>query len=216
MKKRKFLALLCLFSFLSSAAVFSATQNVLSSSPPTPNLKAFTKMYSFSDLEQISFQGDIEYKTILDFIQTKFKSIRPENAELIASELVKQGKFYEMDPKFVAAIMAVESGFNHKAYHYGAMGLGQIMRGNLKNFGIEDPYSITQNVMGTTKHVKDLLTLFRNQSFQIQLTLSSYLLGTHKVVKKHLFDERTHRYVGAVLSRYQVLRALSEKLQTDH
>ena len=70
------------------------------------------------------------------------KKLRPEQVDEIATALLKCGYGYNIDPRFLAAIIAVESDFDiYCLSESGAMGLGQLMPFNVKEAGIANPGS---------------------------------------------------------------------------
>lgn len=145
---------------------------------------------------------------IYGYIRKFNPSVSSNNAFLIAQELAYQGKELKIDPKFVAAIMAVESRFNHRIAHNGAMGLGQLMGSTARSLGVRDPFSITQNVRGTSIYIKQNLDLFSTVETQGQLALACYLLGPRGVREGRGFPVRVHRYVGLVNVHYNALLGL--------
>ncbi len=129
--------------------------------------------------------------------------ISSENATLITNSLVDTGKQMGVDPKLVAAIMSVESGFNHKAAHHGALGLGQLMRSTALRLGISDPFSITQNVTATTQYVKNMMDYWTGHPQQTSMALASYLRGPEYVRRsKDPLSGRSKAYVDGVMFHY--------------
>lgn len=110
----------------------------------------------------------------------------------------------------VAAVIAVESGFNEKAVSpKGAKGLMQLMPGTAKRYGVSDVFDPAQNIQGGTAYLKYLMALFNND---IQLTLAAYNAGEHAVVKYgHRIPPypETRKYVQLVLARYQPVKGTS-------
>jgi hypothetical protein len=134
---------------------------------------------------------------------------RPQLSEatrnILVEALVSEAERHGIDPKLVAAVMSVESAFNPTAYNRGAMGLGQLMRGTAAHLGISDPYSVTQNVAGTTRYIVQMLGYWEGHSQQVPLALSSYLLGPVAAKKQERtgFSKRVHAYVDHVLTHYE-------------
>ena len=129
--------------------------------------------------------------------------ISSENATLIASSLVDTGTQMGVDPKLVAAIISVESGFNHKAAYHGALGLGQLMRGTALRLGVTDPFSITQNITGTTQYVKNMMDYWAGHPQQTSMALASYLRGPEYVRRsKNPLAGRSEAYINNVMWAY--------------
>ncbi|NBV82783.1 lytic transglycosylase domain-containing protein [bacterium] len=140
---------------------------------------------------------------IRELIVRRNPRISSENAALISTSLVSTGQQMNVDPKLVAAIMSVESGFNHRAAHGGAMGLGQLMRGTAIRLGISDPFSITQNITATTKYVKIMMDLWQGHPDQTAMALASYLRGPDFVKRsKNPLSGRSKSYVDNVMWHY--------------
>ena len=102
----------------------------------------------------------------------------------------------------VKAVVQVESNFNPNAVSKaGAIGLMQIMPGNLAAFRLHDPYDPRANIMAGTRYLKSLLKRFDNN---IALSLAAYNAGP-AVVEKYQgippYDE-TRNYVNRVMRYY--------------
>lgn len=139
---------------------------------------------------------------------------RPQLSEatrnILVESLLSEAAVHGVDPKLVAAIMSVESGFNPHAYNRGAIGLGQLMRGTAARLGVKDPYSVTQNVAGTTQYVAQMLAYWEGHPQQVPLALSSYLMGPLAAKRQESsgFGKKAHAYVKHVLNHY---RRISEQ-----
>lgn len=161
-----------------------------------------------------NYDEKAEYDTIMAYIQDKFKRVDKEEAEEISESLVKYGKEHDLDPKFAAALIARESGFNKKAVsRTGAKGLGQIKDFNFKSLEISDPFSIKENIRGTTKYIRELIGNWENpkkkqsvvnadtESDRIRLALASYFKGPG-AVRREGVDAKSHEYVDDILKYY--------------
>ena len=134
---------------------------------------------------------------------------RPQLSEatrnILVEALISEAALHGLDPKLVAAVISVESGFNPQAYNRGAIGLGQLMRGTAARLGIKDPYSVTQNVAGTTRYMGQMLAYWEGSPQQVPLALSSYLLGPVAAKRQASsgFGKKAHAYVNHVLAHYR-------------
>jgi len=192
------------YSFYATS-VFSA-QTAAAHLKATENLRIF----SITDLPRSS-QTDVDDKARLDaYIESRRPQLSESSRNILVDALMEASTAYDVDPKLVAAVMSVESGFDVNAYNHGAIGLGQLMRGTARHLGIADPYSITQNVDGTTRYVVQMLDAWEDHPQQVPLALTSYLIGPGAAKKKASqgFGKRVHAYVGHVLSHYGRIKAI--------
>lgn len=181
--------------------------------------------------QDASQNEELEFKTILAYIQTEYPKINQEDAKKIAEYLVQYGKEHNVDPKFAAALIARESAFNKEAVSVtGAKGLGQIKDFNFKDLNIGNPFDIKQNISGTTKYLKEMLGNWdirmkepkkhiskgkkvpQTESEKIKLALASYYKG-FSAVNKEGMDPKTSGYVNDILKKYSELIALKEKVK---
>jgi soluble lytic murein transglycosylase len=84
-----------------------------------------------------------------------------------------------VDFPLLKAVIRAESAFDPKAVSKkGALGLMQIMPGNLKAFQVHDPFDPWQNIMGGARYLKFLIKRFKGQ---VPLALAAYNAGPRKV-----------------------------------
>ena len=80
----------------------------------------------------------------------------------------------------------------------------QLMPGTAARYGVTKPYDAAQSIMGGTRYLKDLLTMFNGR---VDLALAGYNAGEGAVMK---FGnnippyEETRNYVKLILKRYAV------------
>lgn len=192
-----------------SAKTIKSKKNKYKKIKPKVVLKPFSGSFPYQNLSE-RFSNVTENRAcIYTYIQTLNPLVSTTDAFLIASELAFQGEAQEIDPRFVAAVIAVESRFNRHASHSGARGLGQLMGSTARVLGVEDPYNITQNVTATTRYVKQNVSLFPKSPYQGQLALACYLLGPRGVREGKGFSGRVHRYVANVQTHYEALLNLN-------
>ncbi len=150
------------------------------------------------------------YRCIYQFVTAKYSKVPPEDAHEIATTLVAFGRQHQVDPKFTAALIARESGFNRRAISSsGAKGLGQIKDMNFPKLNISDPFDIRQNVSGTTQYMKSLLTMWKDRSEKVSLSLASYFRGPVAVSRDQgVLDDQSRAYVSDILGIYEQLLAM--------
>lgn len=114
-----------------------------------------------------------------------------------ADLFLKAGAKYGVDPKLLAAVAKVESGYDPRAVSpAGARGLMQLMPGTARGLGVDDPFDPEQAVNGAAKMLKGLLKEFKS----MPLALAAYNAGggaVHKYGGIPPFSE-TQAYVPKV------------------
>lgn len=135
------------------------------------------------------------------------KKLKPEVVQEISIALLRAGYKHNMDPRFLAAIIAVESDFDVLCLSSsGAMGLGQMMPFNLKEAGVKNPWNPTENVMGTARLLRNLLDSYKNRSDGTLLAVAAYNAGSGAVRRagyKVPNGAQVQRYVWKVYNRYK-------------
>jgi hypothetical protein len=117
--------------------------------------------------------------------------------ELIRSASEEAG----LDPALVAAVAAVESGFNPRAVSpAGAVGVMQLMPGTAAALGVSDPFDPAQNVRAGARYLRSLLDRFG----KLELALAAYNAGPGAVERYGGIPPypETRAYVQAVLNLY--------------
>lgn len=166
--------------------------------------------FQLVDLPAVFVADSLDYHRIYQYVVQKNPSISDSMRQDIALAIVEAGRTENIDPKLIAAIIAVESRFNPRAHNRGAMGLGQLMRGTAQSLGIQDPYSVTQNALGTGKYLRKMLAEFEGHSQQIPLGLAAYMMGPIAAKRQvsRGFGQKAHKYVGMVLHQHAVVAGL--------
>lgn len=111
-------------------------------------------------------------------------SISYDEADVIVRALINHSVRYKLDPRFVVAVVAVESSFKSTATSQaGAQGLGQLMPATAKSMGIYDSYEPTKNLEGTVRYLKLNLNRWSHlpPQKQVELALASYNAGYNAV-----------------------------------
>ena len=118
------------------------------------------------------------------------------------------GGKYGVDPYLIFCTMSQESGFTSGAVSpKGAQGLMQLMPDTAARYGVTNPYDVAQSIMGGTRYLKDLLTMFNGR---VDLALAGYNAGEGAVMKYGNtippYSE-TRNYVKLILARYSKKQA---------
>jgi soluble lytic murein transglycosylase-like protein len=153
------------------------------------------------------------------FIRSRNPRLSQQEADQIAWAILRFSAHYGVDPRFIVAIVLVESGFNPDATsRKGAAGLGQLMPSTARGLGVVDPYDPIQNLHGTVKLVRGHLERYWAQTGDpngwehVVLTLAAYNAGSG-AVRKHggvpPYRE-TQNYVRKVIRVYKQLCGIRE------
>ncbi|MDO8683653.1 MAG: lytic transglycosylase domain-containing protein [Armatimonadota bacterium] len=119
------------------------------------------------------------------------KKLTPQQAESIAACILSYSEKYDVDPRFIVAVILAESHFRVTATsRKGAMGLGQLMPGTAAGLGVSNPYDPQQNLEGSIRLIRGHLNKLSGGARWTQLTpehislaLASYNAGPGAVRK---------------------------------
>ena len=88
---------------------------------------------------------------------------------------------YNVPVSLIKGIITAESAGNPRAHSgAGAKGLMQLMDGTARDLGVRDPFDPEQNIMGGTKYIRSMLTMFDNDE---RMALAAYNAGPGNVQK---------------------------------
>ena len=95
-------------------------------------------------------------------------------------DLVKStSEWYQIDPRLILSIIAIESGFNKMATSNAkAMGLMQLIPATADRFNVKNAYDAVQNVKGGIRYLKWLLGYYRGD---VELVVAAYNAGEKAV-----------------------------------
>lgn len=139
------------------------------------------------------------------FIHRRNPVLSADRVAYLAQRIRYWGDRDHVDPRLIAALVAVESSFDATSRSVdGALGLGQLMPDTAKDLGVQDPLDADQNLMGTCRYLADLL----DQWHDVRLAVASYNAGPVGI-KRELaaggLVPEVRQYVDAVMNQYQQL-----------
>lgn len=103
--------------------------------------------------------------------------------------------------RLVLSVARTESSLVHmRVSGTGAMGLMQLMPGTAQELGVDDPFSVEQNVDGGVRYLKQLLTAYRGN---VRRALAAYNAGPGRIARRGPLNmpAETRTYVSRVLSQ---------------
>lgn len=166
---------------------------------------------SVPDLSGVAGDSLSQYE---EYIHRHRKSLSADQVKRIATAVLSNCRKYGLDPRLEMAVIQCESDFNPLTRSGpGAMGLGQIMPANAKDWGVSDPFNIEQNVYASVRELRSYLDTWKGRDAHTQLILSlaSYNAGLGNVRKYGNnvppFKE-TQRYVVKVSNLYFKLKTI--------
>jgi hypothetical protein len=180
-------------------------QNILPEPPPANPSKVTSSRPGLDPNADDTWEAQ---KNAFEVLARRYnKKLTQIQSREIGNALVDAGRANNIDPRFLAAIIAVESDFNiYCLSRSGAMGLGQIMPFNLKEAGITNAWNPTQNVWGTARLLRGHLNDYRNRADGTLLAVAAYNAGPGAVRRagyKVPPGAQVQRYVWKVYYKYK-------------
>jgi hypothetical protein len=134
--------------------------------------------------EMVYFKGHEEaYAAQVKKFNTK---IGDSDARLIARAILNycNKTNWEVDPRFVMALVAAESRFKTNAVSSaGALGLGQLMPATARSFGVSNAFDPVQNLYGCVKYIEREQHRWGKSKNKHDLILAAYNAGPGAVKK---------------------------------
>lgn len=109
---------------------------------------------------------------------------------------------YGFDPALIRAVVAAESGFDHRAVsRKGARGLMQLMPGTASSYGVRDLHDPASNLDAGVAYLRDLMVRYDGD---LTLALAAYNAGPEAVARYGGVPpyEETRRYLGRIRRFY--------------
>jgi soluble lytic murein transglycosylase-like protein len=137
------------------------------------------------------------------YIREKTVGIKVDSVSKTYDAIIRKAQIkYGIAFSLIKAVIHAESGFNPRAVSKkGAKGLMQIMPDNYRALSVSDPFDPSQNIMGGTRYLKQLLNRY---DAKLPLALAAYNAGP-TVVDLYLrippYTE-TQNYVQKVMTLY--------------
>jgi soluble lytic murein transglycosylase-like protein len=183
------------------------TQSTTIPQPPparTPAIQA-----SYPGLDPNTLEDPIESRkpAFMALVRRFNPKLRDDQVDEIATAVLTAGMANNMDPRFLAAIIAVESDFDPTCLSSsGAMGLCQLMPFNLPEAGVTNAWNITQNITGGARLLRRHLNDYGNRPDATLLAVAAYNAGPGAVRRagyKVPPGKQVQRYVWKVYNRYK-------------
>lgn len=181
--------------FAGGSVIFLAALILLISGRASADfLEEFTRTRDFAQ-ETLSVMRGVRESVPVDTSLLRGKSQTIGLDALIRQKAARHG----IDPNFVRAVIAVESGYNPFARSpKGAMGLMQLMPATAAELGVANPWEPEENLEGGIYYLASLLSEFRD----VKDALIAYNAGPEVVRKKLTVPQETKQYVRLVLTHF--------------
>ncbi len=173
-------------------------------SRPAAPARSANPYFGFDDSQQASYKS---------LARRSNPRLSDEMANYIATSILAAAQAHSLDPRFLAAVVKVESSFDpYCLSSAGAMGLGQLMPFNLKPLGVGNAWDPGQNLRGAAKMLRNNLDTYARQPNGTLLAVAAYHAGVgavNRAGKAVPARAATQKYVWKV---YYAYRALAPEL----
>lgn len=103
----------------------------------------------------------------------------PKNKQWALDIASTNAEWFEIDPKLVISIIAIESGFQERAKsNANAMGMMQLIPATAERFNVKNAFDASQNIKGGVRYLKWLLNYYQGD---IELAVAAYNAGEKAV-----------------------------------
>ncbi len=173
---------------------------------PTVPATATARPMSSGPLSEMIAAQKPAYKNIVRRYNNRLTDAQVDE---IATGLLSAGYQHRLDPRFLAAVVSVESNFDiYSRSRSGAMGLGQLMPFKAAELGV-DAYNPTQNLFGMARTLRAHLDTFGRFGERAPLlAVAAYNAGPN-AVKRAGYNvppgEQVQKYVWKVYYAYKSL-----------
>ncbi|MBW3636535.1 MAG: lytic transglycosylase domain-containing protein [Armatimonadetes bacterium] len=182
----------------------AAPQTLRSAPSQTRRAAAPNPFFGFEDPQRAAYKA---------LAQRSNPRLGDEMADTIAAAILSAAQAHNLDPRFLAAIVKVESSFDpYCLSSSGAMGLGQLMPFNLRPLGVANAWDPMQNLHGSAKMLRQNLNTYAGQRDGTLLAVAAYHAGVgavNRAGKQVPQRAATQKYVWKV---YYAYRALAPEL----
>jgi hypothetical protein len=127
----------------------------------------------------------------------------PKEKKWVLDLVESTSEWYEIDPKLVLSVIAIESNFNLNAKsNANAQGLMQLIPQTANRFNVKNAFDASQNVKGGVKYLKWLINRYQGN---VELAIAAYNAGEKSVDRHHGIPpfKETIQYVKKFQNLYQ-------------
>lgn len=178
------------------------------SAPASRGMGAIPQRSRAASNPYFGFEGDqrVAFKNLA---RRHNPRLADDMADYIAASIISAAQTHSLDPRFLAAVVKVESSFDpYCLSHSGAMGLGQLMPFNLRPLGVRNAWDPMQNLHGSAKMLRQNLNTYAGQPNGTLLAVAAYHAGVgavNRAGKKVPQRAATQKYVWKVYYAYRDL-----------
>jgi hypothetical protein len=169
------------------------------STPRVPRTSESNPYYGFTPTHRAAYKA---------MAKRNNPRLRDTMADYIAGSILSAAQTNNLDPRFLAAVVQVESSFDpYCVSSAGAMGLGQLMPFNLKPLGVNNAWDPAQNLSGAAKMLRRNLNTYAKFPNGTLLAVAAYHAGVGAVNRAGYKVPKlsTNRYAWKVYYAYRSL-----------